>query len=106
MTSLPFIPRDQIVALQRKDPAIARLRHYLELRRKPSQGERKQETQEALQLVSYLDNTTEEDGVLYRTMHNGDGQLKQLLVVPSAMRSEVLKAAHNDFGHQGPEKME
>ena len=44
--------------------------------------------------------------MLYRTLHNGDGHSKLLLVVPSAMKSEVLKAAHNDFGHQGPEKTE
>ena len=56
---------------------------------------------EALQLVSYLDDITEKDGVLYKTVRNNDGYPKQLLVVPSAMRSEVLKAAHNDFGHQG-----
>ena len=44
--------------------------------------------------------------MLYRTLHNGDGHQKLLLVVPSAMKSEVLKAAHNDFGHKGPEKTE
>ena len=39
-------------------------------------------------------------------MRNNDDQLKQLLVVPSVLCSEVLKAAHNDFGHQGPERTE
>ena len=105
-TSLPSIPRDQIAALQQKDAAVARLKHYLDLGRKPSRAERKQETREALQLVSYLDDIAEKDGVLYKTVRNSDGQPKQLLVVPSAMRSEVLKAAHNDFGHQGPERTE
>lgn len=105
-TSLPSIPRDQIAALQQKDPAVARLRHYLKLKRKPSRDERKQETREALQLVSYLNDITEKNGVLCRTVRNNDGQPKQLLVVPCAMRSEVLKAAHNDFGHQGPERTE
>ena len=105
-TSLPSIPRDHIAALQQKDAAVARLKHYLDLRRKPSRAEQKQETREALQLVSYLDNIAEKDGVLYKTVCNSDGRSKQLLVVPSAMRSEVLKAAHNDFGHQGPERTE
>ena len=44
--------------------------------------------------------------MLFRTVRNNGDQLKQLLVVPSALRSEVLKAAHNDFGHQGPERTE
>lgn len=36
----------------------------MDLGGKPSQAERKQETQEALQLVSYLDDIAEKDGVL------------------------------------------
>ena len=44
--------------------------------------------------------------MLFRTVRNNDDQLKQLLVVPSVLRSEVLKAAHKDFGHQGPERTE
>ena len=104
--SLPSIPREQIAALQLRDLAIARLRHYLTLNRKPNCEERKQATREALQLVSHLYDITEENGVLYRTVRNNDDQPRQLLVVQSAMRSEVLKAAHNDFGHQGPERTE
>ena len=105
-TSLPSIPREQVATLQLRDPAIVRLRHYLTLNRKPNREERKQETREALQLVNHLYDITEKNGVLYRTVRNNDGEPRQLLVVPSAMRSEVLKAAHNDFGHQGPERTE
>ena len=43
---------------------------------------------------------------MYRTVRNSNGHPKKLLVVPSAMQSEVLKAAHNDFGHKGPERTE
>lgn len=59
-----------------------------------------------MQLVGYLDSIAEKDGLLLRTVHNNDDQLKQLLLVPSTLRSEVLKAAHNDFGHQGPGRAE
>jgi len=72
------------------------MKHYLGLGRKPNRQERKQETREALQLVSYLDSIAEKDGLLFRTVRNND-QLKQLLLVPSTLRSEVLKAGHNDF---------
>ena len=68
-TSLPSITRDQIAALQQKDGAVARLKHYLDLGRKPSRAERKQETRAALQLVSYLDDIADKDGVLYKTAH-------------------------------------
>ena len=105
-TSLPFIPKDQIAAIQQKDAATFRLKYYLDLGRKPYREERKHETREVLQLVRHLDSIVERDGVLYRTLNNDDGQQKQLLVVPSTLRSAVLKAAHDDFGHQGPERTE
>ena len=85
---------------------IVRLKHYLDLGRKPNRQERKRETREALQLVGYLDSIAEKDGLLFRTVCNNDDQLKQLLVVPSVLRSEVLKAAHDDFGHQEPKRTE
>ena len=50
-TCLPSIPMDQISALQQRDAAIRRLKHYLELGRKPNRQERKRETWEALRLV-------------------------------------------------------
>lgn len=105
-TCLPSIPRDQVFMLQQNDAAIVRLKHYLDLGRKPNRQERKQETRETLQLVGYLECIAEKDGLLFRTVHNNDDQLKQLLVVPNALRSLVLKAAHNHFGHQGPERTE
>ena len=83
-----------------------RLKHYLDLGRKPNRQERKRETRETLQLVGYLESIAEKDGLLFRTVHNNGDQLKQLLVVPSGLRSEVLKAAHNDVGHQGTERTE
>ena len=43
-------------------------------------------------------------GVLPQNLHDNDGHVKQLLAVPSSLHGEVLKAAHSDFGHQGPER--
>lgn len=94
-TCLPSIPRHQVFMLQQNDAAIVRLKHYLEPARKPKRQERKQQTRETLPLLGYLN----------RTVCNDD-QLKQLLVVPSALRREVWKAAHNDFVPQGLERTE
>lgn len=47
-TFLSFTPRDRIAEFQQKDAAVARLKHYLGLGRKPYRGERKQETREPL----------------------------------------------------------
>lgn len=59
---------------------------------------------ETLHLVSQLDSIAERGGVLPRNLHDNDGHVKQLLAVPSSLYGEVLKAAHTDFGHQGPER--
>ena len=44
------------------------------------------------------------DDFLFRTVLDNTDQLKQLLLVPSTLHSEVLKTIHNDFRHQGPER--
>ena len=72
-TSLPPIPRDQIAGLQQKDAVVSRLKHHLDLGRMPSRAGRKQETRQASQLVSYLDDIAEKDGVLYKTVCNSGG---------------------------------
>lgn len=60
-TSLPSTPKDQISGLQQKDEVEGRLKYYLDLEKEPYSEERKQDTQEASQLVSYLVYTVEND---------------------------------------------
>lgn len=60
-TSLPYTPKDQISRLQQKDAAEGRLKYYLDLEKEPCSEERKKDTQEALQLVSYLGFIVEND---------------------------------------------
>ena len=60
-TSLPYTPKDQISGLQQKDAAEGRLKYYLDLEKEPYSEERKKDTQEALQLVSYLGFIVEND---------------------------------------------
>ena len=60
-TSLPCTPKDQISGLQQKDAAEGRLKYYLDLEKEPYSEERKHDTQEASQLVSYLDYIVEND---------------------------------------------
>lgn len=105
-TCLPSIQKEQIAELQRRDQDIQRLCHYQALGRRPTKPERKQEAKSALRLVSFWDKIKEKDGILYRAMGSDDGRINHLVLLPNSLRSEVLKAAHNDFGHQGPDRTE
>ena len=60
-TSLPSTPKDQISGLQQKDVVVGRLKYYPDLEKEPYSEERKQDTQEASQLVSCLDYIVEND---------------------------------------------
>ena len=104
-TCLPSIPRDQISMLQQKDAAIVRLKHYLDLGRKPNRQERKRETRETLQLVGYLDSIAEKDGLLFRTVRNNNDQLKQLLVVPRSYAVRSFRQLIMTFDTKGQREL-
>lgn len=48
-----------------------------------------------------MNSIVEKDDVLFRTVRHKDGQSKELLVVPSIPRSEIPRAAHDDFKNVG-----
>ena len=105
-TYLPTFQKQQIAEFQQRDPALARVRHYMALGRKPHGGEWRRETREARKLLSHLSSIKERDGILYRTLQGNNGQDVQRLVTPAAMKAEVIKASHDHLGHQGAERTE
>ena len=104
-TCLPTIQREQLIERQQSDECIKRLLHYKAIGRKPTRPERRRESKDTIKLLSYLDSIKEINGILYKNT-TSNGQPSQLVLVPSSLRSEVMKAAHNDMGHQGPERTE
>ena len=105
-TYLPVIDKEQMVKIQQNDPAIKRLLCYRTLGRKPTRTERKAESKHALKLLSYWDSIAEKDGILYRAIRNNEGETNRLLLVPSILREDFLRATHEELGHQGPNRTE
>ena len=100
---LPALQREQILELQQADAAMVRLKHYMALGRKPTHAERMRETKEARKLLSFLDSMEEKNGILFRLVKSNMGKESRLLVIPSSLKMEILTAAHNETGHQGPD---
>ncbi len=62
-------------------------------------------TKAALTLLRQWDRLMERDGMLYRRVHCPKGKEEVLqLVLPVALRSEVLRQLHQQHGHQGRER--
>lgn len=105
-TSFPTVPLTEIKQMQSDDPEISRLMHYRSTGRKPTRRERRQESRATVKLLSHWKRIVEKNGVLYRRTGIGNGSEVNLLLLPKSMKSQVLKAAHNQCGHQGHERTE
>ena len=108
-TQLPRLQQEQIKELQQKDTVLTRLRHYLSLGRKPTKAERRWESRtskETAKMLKFLSSIEERNGILFRRVKLSNGKESKLLVIPTSMQQEVMKAAHNDLGHQGQERTE
>lgn len=102
---LPSISPEDMAELQKDDPAIGRLHHYVSLDRRPNNRERSQETTEVRKYLRHLDRLVEKDGVLYRRVQ-GNGEDVYQLLLPVSLKNTVLKALHDNAGHQMTERTE
>ncbi|PIK57637.1 hypothetical protein BSL78_05463 [Apostichopus japonicus] len=88
---------EQLREFQQKDPTISRFYESWLSNTKPSMTDRRQNKELSL-LVKQWDKLHEMDGLLYRTCpENNTNQL----LLPKVLREEVLKACHDQCGHQG-----
>ena len=95
-----------MIELQACDPTIARLTWYLKEGRKPDCAERVNETALTLTLLRQWKNISKRDSVLYRTVATSMGDSIQQLLLPECLKQTVLRALHDDAGHQGLERTE
>ena len=105
-TSFPTIPLAEMQKLQQEDPAISRLFHYWNLECPPTRRQRQQETRPTKKLLSHWSRIEECHGVLYRRTGNGQGKERRLMLIPASLRSQILKCAHDQCGHQGKNRTE
>ena len=104
--TLPAWDDSYLRRLQLGDPAIGRLIHYRKLDRKPSRGERVNESSEVMKLIRQWDLITEQSSILYRAITRDDGNTQLQLLLPHGIRKEMLSRVHDECGHQGLERTE
>ena len=92
--SVPGVPTSQLQDMQRKDPDLADLINYLETSQLPDN-----DTTARRLLLTIDDYFLSEDGLLFHLWTpKGQGRpsICQQLVIPSALRHEILTWAHDD----------
>lgn len=96
------LPRDKLMEMQRADPCLSRVLHFVERQRGPSHRERAHELVDALRLLRHWEKLLVKSGVLYRVSKDIVTKVKTYqYVVPSALREKVLRGVHDEAGHQG-----
>lgn len=109
----PDIPQEQLKALalsstdwnkgQADDPVITEVKDIVRGGQKPSAKTIKKENSSVRRYLRDWDKLILKEGVLYRKV-TLDGQAYDQLVVPSSVRDIVLRALHDDMGHQGRDR--
>lgn len=91
--------------LQAADPDISAVAQFWGQDRHPSPKEWQGLSAMSLSLLRQWNHLVEEDGILYRRTFRPDGGEEVLqLVLPAALRPEVMTQLHQDHGHQGVER--
>lgn len=101
VVTLPGLGGD-MKALQEADPIIGKALTFWKQGTPPNYEERRQLPKAVLVLLRQWDRLVDREGVLYRRVFRPDGgeEIFQL-VLPSALRDDVLRQMHQGHGHQG-----
>ncbi len=102
-STLPRIPKDDMVKLQQLDPVLSRVRHYFNKTRQPTDKETGLELKQVRRLLKSWDRLLVKDDILCRTVIQMGKEVHQLLV-PSSLRQRLLESIHDHTGHPAVEK--
>ena len=94
------MPHIDVKALQQNDPCIYRI---IDLMLHNNTLDKMNESREVVKLWSQRDKLILLDEILFRQITYGEKKITQL-VVPSELRSRVMKGIHEDMGHPGRDK--
>lgn len=105
ITALPSFSIEDLSSLQEADPDIQRVLAFWEQGSFPSSAERQNLSKSVLTLLRQGDRLVKKNGVLYRRVSRPDGGEEVLqLVLPVALKRDVLTQLHQHHGHQGVER--
>lgn len=105
IATLPNYSLTEFGALQVSDPIISEILPFWRRKARPGVEESKQMSALALTLLRQWDRFVERSGALYRRVYspNGGEEVLQLLL-PVALKVDVLTQLHQQHGHQGIER--
>ena len=101
--TLPEYGRAEMASLQAFDPVISRVLHWMKKTEKPTTREMKAEHKSVRKLLKRKDKLRIVEEVVYREIQGDTGPIRQVLL-PSALKHNVLESLHNHAGHQGVER--
>ncbi|XP_029941466.1 uncharacterized protein LOC115383427 [Salarias fasciatus] len=105
VVALPHHTPSDLQALQEADPVLQEILGFWRRKRRPEVQERRQLSPPALALIRQWDRLVESDGILYRKVFRPDGAEMMLqLLLPVALKEEVLTQVHQGHDHQGVER--
>ena len=93
----PNYSREQLEEFQLRDPTISKFRYYWETKEKPNREQRAREDESVILLLRQMEKIRERDGLLYRVC---DMENVWQLLLPRVLIKDVLKACHDQTGHQ------
>ena len=102
-TQLPMISQEEMTQLQKSDTVLMKLLNMKENQGKPAKQDVRKESKTFKKLLRDWDRLIERDSVWYRRVEI-DGIEKHQLLLPQVLKPKVLKAYHDELGHQGIEK--
>uniref|UniRef100_A0A3B3SEI7 Gypsy retrotransposon integrase-like protein 1 n=1 Tax=Paramormyrops kingsleyae TaxID=1676925 RepID=A0A3B3SEI7_9TELE len=105
ITVLPRHSPVDICVLQQADPILKEVLVFWRRKQRPNFEERKQLSRLVLVVLRQWGRLVEREGILYRQVFHPDGGEAELqLLLPAALKEEVLTQLHQEHGHQGVER--
>lgn len=99
--TLPTFSAEDIKRSQKDDCVIARVRFFIERKRRPSRRERGHETAHVLRMLKHWEKLQMINDILYRKSKDRGGRKRYQLVLPNSLKAMALKGTYDDAGHQG-----
>ncbi len=101
-SQLGSLTHNELLEKQSQGPVIDRVKFFVERGRRPSRREKVYESKRTLRILRQWGKLALRLGILYRISKNPVSKKKTYqFVVPTALRSTVLKGVHDNAGHQG-----
>lgn len=99
--ALPSFSAQDIKRSQKEDYVIARVRFFVERRRRPSRRERSHKSAQVLRILKHWEKLEVANDILYRRSKDRAGRKRYQLVLPDSLKPVALKGTQDNAGHQG-----